>query len=77
MPQGERNGDSLNTLFKKISGCILLYVLDYYHDTTRQDVNDLKKQGIHNSPTYTYQGLLDADALKMQGIHNLPRQLYN
>ena len=66
MPQGERKRDSLNTLFKKMLSYILRYVLDYYCDTRRQDVNDLKMQGIHNDQVFP----IDVNDLKMQGIHN-------
>ena len=48
MPQGERNGDSLNTLFNKMLGKILRYVLDYYWDTMKWDFDNIKMWGIHN-----------------------------
>lgn len=70
MPQGERNGDSLNTLFRKILGYILRYVLDYYFDTRRKDVNDPKKQGTDNWNSRRPIICLDIDNLRMQGICN-------
>ena len=71
MPQGERNGDSLNTLFKKMLGYILRYVLDCYYDIRSQDIDDLKMQGIHNERPLDQVFPIDVNDLKMQGKHNI------
>ena len=65
MPQGERNGDSLNTLFKKVLSYILRYVFDYYCDTNRQDVDDNKMWDIYSWRPLILRMRRDIDDLKM------------
>ena len=70
MPQGERNGDSLNTLFKKMLGYILRYV-DYYYDNMWQDVNGLKMSVSNNLKVQNMQHYSDVNGLKISVSNNL------